>query len=82
MKDKGKEQSIVNGAKQKRKKKRDPAGYRTRVARSVVVVLNHNITNASWKKTNDALYVISLRCTCSSIKIHEVAVRSQMVYDY
>jgi hypothetical protein len=36
MKAKGNEQSIVNGAREKKKEKSDPAGYRTRVAESVV----------------------------------------------
>jgi hypothetical protein len=38
MKAKGNEQSIENGARQKKKKKLIPAGYRIRVAGSV----NHN----------------------------------------
>jgi hypothetical protein len=50
MKAKGNEQSIVNGARQKKKKKVIPAGYQTRVAGSVVGVLNHYTTNTSWKK--------------------------------
>jgi hypothetical protein len=46
----GQGQSIVNGARQKKKKKDIPTGYRTRVAGSVVGVLNHHTTNVSWKK--------------------------------
>jgi hypothetical protein len=48
MKAKGNEQSTVNGARQKKKKKMILAGYRTRVDGSVVGVLNHDTTNASW----------------------------------
>jgi hypothetical protein len=45
MKAKGNEQSIENGAREKRKKKKlIPAGYRTRVAGSVVGVHNQNGT--------------------------------------
>jgi hypothetical protein len=49
MKAKDNEQSIVNGARQKKKKKVIRAGYRTRVAGSVVGELNHYTTNDSWK---------------------------------
>jgi hypothetical protein len=50
--------------KTEKKEKSDPAGYRTRVAGSVVGIINHYTTNASWKKRM-MRYVISLRCTCS-----------------
>jgi hypothetical protein len=55
--------------KDRKKEKRDPAGYRTRVAGSVAGVLNHYTTNASWKKTNDALYAISLRCNVHVVQL-------------
>jgi hypothetical protein len=75
MKAKGNEQSIVNGARQKQS---DPAGYRTRVAG--VGRINHYTTNTSWKK-RVMRYMLCRSDTCSSIKIHKVAV-SQMIYDW
>jgi hypothetical protein len=65
---------IVNGGRQKKKKKVILAGYRTRVAGSVVGVLNHYTTNASLKKRMMHYNVTPIYCACSSIKIHEVAV--------
>jgi hypothetical protein len=76
MKAKGNEQSIVNGARQKKKKKWSLPGHRTRVAGSVVGVLNHYTTNTSWKKRM-VLYMLcrfDVPVLSSSIKIHKVAV--------
>jgi hypothetical protein len=54
MKAKGNDQSqafgdIVNGARQKKKKNVNPAGYRTQVTRFVVERASHYSTNASHK---------------------------------
>jgi hypothetical protein len=70
------EQSIVNGVRQK---KSDPAGYRTRVAGSVVWRTNHYTTKTSWKRRVMRYIYITRSDTCSSIKLHKVAVWSQIL---
>jgi hypothetical protein len=75
MKAKDNDQSIVgiNGARQKKKKKVIPDWYRTRVAGSVVGHTNHYTTDTSWKQ-RVMRYMLYHSDTCSSIKIHKVAV--------
>jgi hypothetical protein len=73
MKAKGSEQSIESGARQKKKKNVIPAGYRTQVDESVDCVcypLNHK----SFLEKEMMRYMLYCADTCSSIKIHKVAV--------
>jgi hypothetical protein len=60
MKAKGNEQSIVNGARQEKKKKVILARYRTCVAGSVVSVLNH------YTRMLLVIYITSIMMYCSS----------------
>jgi hypothetical protein len=60
----------VNGARQTKKKKVNPAGYRTRVARFIVGRASHFSTKASRKGGDTLVLLISL----GYIWIHKVAV--------